>query len=210
MSLAMATLSKRTRGVVLGVFLSLSCVLPCRAEPVNPVGTRPSTTYAHYRSPGTARALALGFSLGSLAVGGLLFSAKGDGSKIGGIVVAGLGISFGASAGHFYTRETRHGWVSATGRLVAFTLGGLLFFQAYAAMSVEYPRISEDDARAEAAIGLALVAAGLALAVYDVVDAPRAARRANARNGIERLSLAPFVAGDGPALGRGLALQGRF
>ena len=178
------------------------------AQKVLPVTDRtPAAVNALYRSPGKALALSLGLSLPSAVIGSLLLAGH---EVVGGFVVLALGLGVGPSLGHLYADEPAHAWLTMAGRLTGFSVGGFLVLSAWASRMVEYPRTSKSDAWLQAGFGLAFVAGALALGIYDIVDAPRAARRSNARNGVTNLSLAPVVAPGGPAPSRGLAVQGRF
>jgi hypothetical protein len=49
-----------------------------------------------------------------------------------------------------------------------------------------------------------------ATGLYDMIDAPRAARRANSDHGLTGPTLGPLIAPNGVFAQRGLALAGRF
>lgn len=183
---------------------------PSRA-PVSPParGSAPAT-HASYRYPGTAAGLAFAFSVGPLALGAVLVSEGRAEGILAGYAVASLGLGIGASTGHFYSGEVGHGALTAGLRLFGFGAGGLMVISAWASRASEYPRTSVADAWTEAGMGLGLIAASLGLAIYDMVDAPRAARRTNTRNGLTNLGLAPLLGTRGPAAMRGLALQAHF
>ena len=57
---------------------------------------------------------------------------------------------------------------------------------------------------------MVLIGAALVSAVYDVVTAPNAARRANARHGLTNLSLAPMAIPARASTSPGLSLIGQF
>jgi hypothetical protein len=165
---------------------------------------------ASYRSPGAAGKLAFGFSVGSLVLGGMFASGGRAEGIIAGYITASIGIGIGASAGHFYAGEVGRGLFTAAIRLVGFGFGGVMLISAWASRASEYPRMSAGDAQIEGGVGLALIAASLGLAIYDMVDAPSAARRTNARYGLRNVSLAPLLTTRGPAAGRGVAVQVSF
>jgi hypothetical protein len=176
----------------------------------NPFATRGVTGVVDpslYRSPSRALGLSLGFSLASATVGSLLLVGR---APIPGLVMLGVGLTVLPSAGHFYAGEVKHGVLTTASRLVCLGIGGLLVLSAYTSRAVEYPRITENEAWTQAGIGFAFVAGTIALSIYDIVDAPRAARRANARYGLTNLSLAPVLSHGGPASSQGLAVRGRF
>jgi hypothetical protein len=182
-----------------------------RAPVAQPASRGPApATGASYRSPGSAGMLAWGFSVGSLALGGMFASEGRAEGVIAGYVAASLGLGIGASAGHFYAGEVGRGLLTAALRLVGFGFGGLMLISAWAGRASEYPRMSAGEAQTEAGMGLALIASSLGLAIYDMVDAPRAARRTNARYGLTNVSLAPLLTTRGPVPGRGAAVQARF
>jgi len=132
------------------------------------------------KSPSTALAWALGstFAGWGLAAGGI---AGGN----AGLFIFGEAVSaFGPSAGHFYAGEYGHGFATSLIR------GGALF----AADVILVLAFEEDLNGGDSGEGLfftsVAVAAGLGL--YDWIDAPRAATRANRASGFE-LGLAPMA-----------------
>ena len=60
------------------------------------------------------------------------------------------------------------------------------------------------------AFGVFLISAAVFSAIYDISDAPSAARRANARNGLASLGLAPVAIPGCGSPGSGLAMVGQF
>ncbi len=156
------------------------------------------------KSPGVARTLSVlggvGGVLAGFAVTGMLWNAFddddeaiGDGAATvavgAGLVVAGLG----PSMGHFYAGETTHGVVVSGLRIAAGTA---------AMLSIA---TDADDER----VILGGIVVALALDVYDLFDAPDAARRANAK---ARAATGPTVGLVPMPLraGAGAALVGAF
>lgn len=163
------------------------------------------------RSPGTARALALGMTLGAVGLGALSFaSVRSDEAFLAAFVITGIGLGIAPSAGHFYASERRRGLVTAGLRLGLLTVASIVIIDAWASRAVEYPRMSAGDAQVQLALGLTFVAASVGVAIYDIVDAPRAARRQNARHGLPEIALAPWLASHGAVTSQGVAAQGRF
>ena len=156
----------------------------------------PATLNATRKSPGAATAWAIGttFAGWGMAAGGI---AAGN----AGLFIVGEAVSaFGPSAGHFYAGESAHGLGMSVIRGVALGAADVIVVLAF--------EEDWDEGTGEGLFfGSLAVAAGLGL--YDWIDAPGAARRANERNGFD-LGFAPMAPGrDGrPALG--LALVGKF
>jgi hypothetical protein len=156
----------------------------------------PAEIDASPKSPGTALAWAIGstFAGWGITLGGLY------GENVALFILGEAVSAFGPSAGHFYAGEVGHGLATSVIR------GGALF-----AADVIVVLAFEDDFDQNSGEGFFLgslaVAAGLGL--YDWIDAPRAARRANERNGFV-LGFAPMAPDrDGhPTLG--FALVGKF
>lgn len=158
-----------------------------------------ATDLQYEKSPGLALALSL---LGTGAGVAALFAASEveDGELVGTLGVAALVV--GPSLGHFYAGEPDRGVRHAALRLGAVaTMGaGLaLFFSSPCAFGSENecPETRED-------LGLTIFVAGALLgagsAVYSIIDAPFAARRANRALIV---TPAPIV---GPARSTGLGL----
>lgn len=165
------------------------------------------------KSPATALSLSLGITLGTLAasipmvVVGLH---RNSGTTFAlGLLLGGLGVAIGPSAGHFYAGDNGHGLRMSLvrGAVVGGSVG--LHLLALVAAFGE----SEGAAWALLVSGIAAGLTGLGLAAWDIATAPAAARRANERlrKGIVGLRVGPFVsapvAGD---YGYGVALSGRF
>ena len=144
-------------------------------------------------SPGTALTLSLGTTLGGLAVGAGLVGAyvsarEKDQLLFGGVAIGSAALVVGPSAGLFYAGEARR-WTLWTrlGLLVASV--GTLGAAAAAGASCAVGTILEGDGGDEdCGVNSGLIAASavfgggvLGLAVYDIVDSPRAARRARER-----------------------------
>jgi len=159
--------------------------------------TAPETTdVSSAKSPGAALTWAIGttFVGWGMAAGGI---ASGE---LGLFIVGEAVSAFGPSAGHFYAGEIGHGLATSVIR------GGALF-----AADVILVLAFEDDWDQNSGEGLFLgslaVAAGLGL--YDWIDAPRAARRTNERNGLI-LGFAPMAPDREGHPTLGFALVGKF
>jgi hypothetical protein len=157
------------------------------------------------KSPATALGLSLAGYLVPMTVGAaLLFTGRNESAMVGGLVTLGLGASVGPSLGQFYVGNVGRGLLMSTAR-GALATGSYFMILVGALHGFEGGRPSEGLI----AGGAILAAGAFALALWDIIDAPYAARRANARRGL--LAIAPIVGRDqaGGTLG-GLAVSGRF
>ena len=150
------------------------------------------------KEPSTATGIAIGSWLGSLAVVavGVAVVESNDGiddDTAGyGVLVAGLGLAVvSPSSGHIYAGEHRHAAVTSGLRAGGLLLAGYGYRQFWA----------EGDGSAAIGIGAVVV---VTATIYDLVDAPRAARRAN-----RRAAVVPVVAAKDGAT-PGLSLVGAF
>lgn len=165
-------------------------------------------------SPQKAGVLAVFSPLLSIAAGSVLWSHAGDSrnAQLAGIGMIVVGLWVGPSAGHIYAGEWGHavGW--SLFRAATSTVGGAIALAAALHGDCEDgPPGACDTSTGTVLLGAGLLLAAGASAVYDFVDAPRAAERANQRSAAGDLALAPIVsAADGGGSTRGLALVGRF
>ena len=151
------------------------------------------------KSPGVAFAWAFGATLVGWGMAGTGIAIENAGLFFLGEAVSAVG----PSAGHFYAGESSHGIMGSVVRgigLLSADIGLVMAFQG----SFDGSSSSEDSGAVLFYTGLA-VSAGLGL--YDWIDAPRAAQRANSRAVLE-LGLAPLAPGQGGSLA--LALTRRF
>ncbi|MCP4680191.1 MAG: hypothetical protein GY854_32790 [Deltaproteobacteria bacterium] len=130
-----------------------------------------------------------------------------------GAVFSGLAFGVGPSLGHFYSDNWRHGWITLSIRTV------LVAGFATAAIGWFVGSLCDDEGVTCSAhpilptLTILCSSGALFLAIFDIVTAPRAARRANMRRR-ERpteVSVVPVVSPD--ATGRinwGLGLSGTF
>jgi hypothetical protein len=163
-----------------------------------------------YKFPSTALHLSLWSTLvPALAGAAMLYLSVAKGNDIalalGGAATMGLGLSFGPSIGHAYSDEPRRAWGGGALRLVGFATGILVFVSALAVDEQTHT----DDPKGQA-LGACLISAAVISAIYDISAAPSAARRANARNGLSNLSLAPVAVPGRGSPSPGLSLVGRF
>ena len=121
----------------------------------------------------------------------------------------GLGLSLGPSIGYAYAGENLRGWGLGLLRAAAVGVGSVAIFVAGIDSSCDDCTQSSSASEAET-LGVVLITAALVSAVYDVVTAPNAARRANARLGLTNLSLAPMAIPARASTSPGLALVGQF
>jgi hypothetical protein len=159
-------------------------------------------------SPSTALALSIGTTVvgwGVAASGGLT-----DGSLQIGLITGGLAVAvFGPSAGHVYAHEYRHAIIATTVRAVGVLLVGV---GVGAATTCVVGGLGDQDNGCDGGGGGAIliglgITAGLGL--YDWIDSPRAARRANAR-AIRHAAMAVMPTLDPQRGTTGLALVGSF
>jgi hypothetical protein len=163
-----------------------------------------------YKSPSTAFRLSALSTVVPVLVGATMLGfAHDDTVAVGGLVTLGLGLSFGPTIGYAYAGENLRGWGLGLLRLVGIGVGSAVIFSALISSSCDEcsHSSSEDDAMV---LGVVLIGAALVSAVYDVVTAPNAARRANARHGLTNLSLVPVAIPGRASTSPGLSLIGRF
>lgn len=154
------------------------------------------------KSPTTALALSLtGYLVPTVAGVTMLFLGRRDDVRMAGMVMGGIGATFGPSLGHFYAGNVGRGILTSLGRGGAIT--GSVFLCLFGVFS------EGRDNEGLIAGGAILAAGAFALTLWDLIDAPAAARRANARRGL--VAVSPIVGRDqaGATLG-GLAVSGRF
>jgi len=125
-----------------------------------------------------------------------------------GIPIMGLGLSFGPSIGYAYAGEPWRAWGLGSLRAFSFALGSLFLFGV--AMNRGCDGCNEDSNGDMELAGYTLIGASLMSAVYDVMTAPKAAERANARHGLTNISLLPAPIAGPKSVGPGLALGGLF
>jgi hypothetical protein len=152
--------------------------------------------------------VAFALSTGSVIAGGALLLATTHLEPEGSIEVAALTsasvlLVVGPSAGHLYAGEPGHAAVTTLVRA-----GGGLAFVIGMSQLLEACR---DRSCADDRYGVYLIGGGLTIwatgAVIDMLDAPRAARRANRRLAVQ---VVPALVGDTASRAPGLAIGGRF
>jgi hypothetical protein len=162
------------------------------AAQLMPAVPEPAPVPADEKSPWIATGLALGATVGTFVIGGVAETLDDDhASPVTTVVLIGsLVLSTAApSAGHLYADELDHAFT-----WTAIRMGGLAVGVAGTALAVDG---FDDDrgywfpAAAAAAVGFTAYSVGMC---WDIVDAHRAARRAN-RRAQPRMTLAP-VAGE--------------
>jgi len=165
--------------------------------------TVPDSVTMRYRSPSTAMWLSVGATVPLVLIGMYLW---GAGRKTDSVYTIGAGLTLGPAAGYVYAGEYGHAAGMSLLRAIAAIVGPIVFIVS---------SITSDDcncrpSRPGEVLGASLMIALPLMAGYDIFDAPRAARRANARNGVTSLGIVPTAAVGGPAPNSGLALAGRF
>jgi hypothetical protein len=163
-----------------------------------------------YKSPEKALRLSFWSTL-PLALAGtmMLGLSVADGNNIS-LALAGagslaLGLSFGPSIGYAYSNEPLRAWGLGTVRLVGIVAGTLAIVSGL----VVDEDTHKDDPTSQA-LGVCLIGAAFASAIYDIAAAPKAARRANGRHGLTNLSLAPVAIPSRGSPSPGLSLMGQF
>jgi len=161
------------------------------------------------KSEGTATML----SLGTTAAGFALIAAAGNQGERGGGEMATIGLLsliIGPSAGHIYAGETSHAVGMSLlrgGAFVAFVVGVIKATTVTSADCVEVcsSRDSGDNGATLMWVGgLTFVAA----TVYDIIDAPRAARRRNAKE--RQFMMQPIYVGTATGPAPGIGFAGKF
>ncbi len=163
------------------------------------------------KSEGTATMLALGTTAGGFA---LLAAAGNQNEGGGGMATLGvLALLIGPSAGHIYSGETGHAVGMSLvrgGAAIAFLAGVLKQTMVYGAQADCFEQCtglkSDDDNGATLMWvgGLTFVAA----TVYDIIDAPRSARRRNVKE--RQYAVQPMIVGTTNARTPGIGFAGKF
>lgn len=162
------------------------------------------------KSEGTATML----SIGTTAAGFALLAASGkqqNGGEGMGMLGA-IALLVGPSAGHIYAGETGHAvgmTLVRVGALTAFIAGVFQATTVYAADCLDPCTGYTGDDRDNGATlmwvgGISFVAA----TVYDIIDAPRAARRRNAKT--RQWQMSPMMVGTANVTTPGMGFSGRF
>ncbi|HUH04402.1 MAG TPA: hypothetical protein VML75_20545 [Kofleriaceae bacterium] len=161
---------------------------------------RPAQAQADDKSPWIATGLAVGVTVGGVAVGAVAESLDDDASSPATRVAQGVayaGLVAGPSAGHWYAGEHGHAlrWTGVRAAGLTALVGGIVLVDRY-----------DDGAPFTSGLALMFVGGGAyAVGLYwDLFDAHRAARRSN-RRAASRVAVAPMV---GPTVG--LQLAGMF
>ncbi|MGE0549036.1 MAG: hypothetical protein AB7O24_18755 [Kofleriaceae bacterium] len=182
-----------------------------------PGSVQPRADDLDVKSPGVAKALSLGTTAAGFAVMIAPLFADWSRDTNNGVVGVGLAMTLvGPSTGHLYAGEIKRGLIMSA--LRAGTMGLTLYAGHHADFSDreciycnpdDYPADSETTKEKLANVTTVVsFAATAVLAIVDMVDAPKAARRANKRAAAERtLTIVPHAKPDGTA---GLAVVGTF
>ena len=181
-------------------------VAPTFAAPVAPLPA--PVIEGRTKSEGTATML----SLGTPAAGFALIAASGSEDDSAGMATLGvIALLVGPSAGHIYAGETGHavGMTLVRGAAALALLAGVIkATTVYAVDCVDCSGSHYDDGDDGSTLmwvgGISLVAA----TVYDIIDAPRAARRRNAKE--RGYGVQPMMVGTSNAKSPGIGLVGSF
>lgn len=144
--------------------------------------------------------------------GGTIFALNTEKFQGAGVGLAAAGLILGPSLGHLYAGETWRGVSSSLGRLAsvgAILLGGGLSF----ACAFGNTEGSSCDPFAGGVLIFGGLGTLVVLTIWDIVDAPSAAKRHNEK--IQQLSISPMMLApppgvDNSSMAYGLSLSGRF
>lgn len=164
-----------------------------------------------YRSPGTAKRLALWSTVVPALAGSFLLGLGVARDNDSTLVVAGftglaVAFSLGPCVGYAYADEPLRGWGVGALRLLGIGMGSWELLSVLRMNS----HTSHEDPRGLQSLGLFLISAAMVAAIHDIIAAPEAARRTNARNGLTDLSLAPVAIPGQASPSPGVSLMGRF
>lgn len=183
----------RTAVIAAATVLLAATVASAQPAMTSPMDPFPAPV-VEAKSGSTATVLAVGTTLGGLAV---MYAGAEQGD--GAVVLGGMAMMMiGPSAGHFYAGETGHGVrmsLLRTGGLAVLGAGLVVAASATscAAADVEASRCSTDDSHAR---GVAMIWIGGATLVgatlYDLWDARNAAHRAN-EQAVRSWTVAPSI-----------------
>ncbi len=190
------------RAVIVALLLLAPAVSRAQATPPGPTPPSPPPELVSHKSP----PLAGGLAVVTTVVGwGLVAAGVADDSA--GAVLVGVPLAaIGPSVGHVYAGEYRHALITTSLRVA-----GLALAYYGVASSTSCFGDSCPDGAGKNNAGLSLLGVGIAAGVglYDWIDAPSAARRANRRADAAWRSV--FVSPTVGAQGRvGLSLSGAF
>ncbi|MGE0549039.1 MAG: hypothetical protein AB7O24_18740 [Kofleriaceae bacterium] len=171
-------------------------------NPAQPTASQPTVT-SDEKSPAIASALALTTTAVGLGLIAAPFIVDMTDTKSVTMVFAGLGVAtVGPSMGHFYSGEIKHGLLYSGLR------GGILTATTFVAIGAATAGAFGGDVGP--GVGIVLVGLGTAagFGIYDLVDAPKAARRTNARNAKHlQMTVVPQITKNGTA---GATIVGTF
>ena len=190
------------RAVIVALLLLAPAVSRAQATPPGPTPPSPPPELVSHKSP----PLAGGLAVVTTVVGwGLVAAGVADDSA--GAVLVGVPLAaIGPSVGHVYAGEYRHALITTSLRVAGLALA----YYGVASSTLCFGDSCPDGAGHSNA-GLSLLGVGIAAGVglYDWIDAPSAARRANRRADAALRSV--FVSPTVGAQGRvGLSLSGTF
>ena len=162
-------------------------------------------------SPTVALLLPVTLTLVPVITGAALFAADDEDVRHAGFAVMNAGILLGPSAGHFYVGETRHGLITL-GIRAALVGGSFAMYGAALSSRPDRPNNSFDDDTSSilGMLAFTLAIGAFGVGIYDFIDAPRAANRANARTLISSVAVAPTVIRTGRENRLGLVIAARF
>jgi hypothetical protein len=194
--------------------VSFSLALGYRLGVEDEVAGADSHASPGYRSPNKALRLSAWSTALPIALGGamlsLAYSNRSDNVTLPviGALGLGLGLSFGPSIGYAYAGEPLRAWGLGALRALGYGFGSIFIFGA--AMTGACEDCDQSGAGTYALVGVTLFGTSLISSIYDIVAAPKAAQRANARHGLSNLSLLPVPIAGSKSVGPGIALGGQF
>jgi hypothetical protein len=199
-----------------------SCAIACLVTVAVPAAAAETSPPAESEtgpySQNTALGLSIGVTLGGTALGGILIGSSAgflgdpENPAFSGLLGTGIGVLaaswlVGPASGHFYANCDQQGWIGIVIRLALDASAGIAL-----GLSIG---LNGHGAETGAILYSAIVppVGGVISGIYDMVMAPRSARRANARANASAstISVAPMIVhNDGQLTGGGLSVGAEF
>jgi hypothetical protein len=169
----------------------------------------PDSPPSGYKDPSTALHLSLWSTLVPILAATAvlvpsLSSDIGPALTVAGIATLAAGLSFGPSLGHAYAGAPLRAWGGGALRLLAIAAGVSAYIEARRGTHELGP-----DPGGEGFAAF-LISAAIVSGVYDISAAPGAARRANDRNSLSSVAVAPTALRSSNGVTPALSLLGRF
>ena len=184
---------------------------PSQDEPSGGISENLRLPPGMVRSPAVALLLPLTLTIAPVIAGVGLFAADSEQARHVGFVVMNTGLLLGPSLGHFYAGEVRHGLLTL-GIRGALVGGSIALYAAALGSTPDRPMTSYDDDSAGIMLLLAFTLAigAFGVGIYDLVDAPLAANRTNAKLLVSSVAVAPMIIRRDNESQLGLMVSARF